>query len=85
MAGGSQAAIKVARQAVNAGSRRHRGLRRDVSLTPGGAFLTGPLRSAGYSRFVEGAMDLVGDLLYVGLAVGFFGLTWAFVKLCERV
>ena len=25
------------------------------------------------------------DLLYVGLAVGFFGLTWLFVILCERV
>lgn len=30
-------------------------------------------------------MDLLGDLLYVGLAVGFFALTWAFVVLCERV
>jgi hypothetical protein len=30
-------------------------------------------------------MDLVGDLLYIGLAVLFFALTWAFVKLCERV
>jgi hypothetical protein len=30
-------------------------------------------------------MDLVGDLLYVGLSVLFFGLTWAFVRLCERV
>ena len=30
-------------------------------------------------------MDLLGDLLYVGLAVGFFALTWAFVTLCERV
>ena len=29
-------------------------------------------------------MDM-GDLLYIGLAVLFFGLTWAFVKLCERV
>ena len=25
------------------------------------------------------------DWLYVGLSVVFFGLTWAFVKLCERV
>jgi hypothetical protein len=25
------------------------------------------------------------DALYVGLAVGFFALTWLFVKLCERV
>ena len=30
-------------------------------------------------------MDLLGDLLYIGLTVVFFGLTWAFVKLCERV
>ena len=25
------------------------------------------------------------DGLYVGLSVLFFGITWAFVKLCERV
>ncbi len=25
------------------------------------------------------------DVLYVGLSVLFFGVTWAFVKLCERV
>jgi hypothetical protein len=30
-------------------------------------------------------MDLVGDVLYIGLAVVFFALTWAFVTLCERV
>jgi hypothetical protein len=30
-------------------------------------------------------MTLAGDLLYVGLSVLFFGLTWAFVKLCGRV
>jgi hypothetical protein len=30
-------------------------------------------------------MNLAGDLLYVGLSVLFFGLTWAFVTLCERV
>lgn len=30
-------------------------------------------------------MDLVGDVLYVGLVVLFFGLTWALVKLCEHV
>lgn len=30
-------------------------------------------------------MDLVGDVLYIGLAVVFFGLTWAFVTLCEWV
>ena len=32
-------------------------------------------------------MNLAGDLLYVGLSVLFFGLTWAFVKLlsaCRR-
>jgi hypothetical protein len=33
----------------------------------------------------DDTMDLLGDLLYVGLAVGFFALTWAFVVLCERV
>jgi len=27
----------------------------------------------------------MGAGLYVGLAVLFLGLTWAFVKLCERV
>jgi len=27
----------------------------------------------------------MGDVLYLGLSVLFFGLTWAFVKLCERV
>jgi len=30
-------------------------------------------------------MTLAEDLLYVGLSVLFFGLTWAFVKLCGRV
>jgi len=25
------------------------------------------------------------DLLYIGLAVVFFGLSWAFVNLCDRV
>ena len=30
-------------------------------------------------------MTWAGDLLYVGLAVAFFALTWAFVELCERV
>jgi len=29
-------------------------------------------------------MDLA-DALYVGLSVLFFGLTWLFVRLCERV
>jgi hypothetical protein len=33
----------------------------------------------------DDTMDLLGDLLYIGLAVGFFALTWAFVVLCERV
>jgi hypothetical protein len=27
----------------------------------------------------------MSDVLYLGLAVGFFALSWAFVKLCERV
>jgi len=30
-------------------------------------------------------MTWMADALYVGVAVVFFGLTWAFVKLCERV
>ena len=30
-------------------------------------------------------MNLVGDVVYLGLTLLFFGLTWAFVKLCERV
>jgi hypothetical protein len=30
-------------------------------------------------------MTVVMDAVYVGLAVGFFGLTWLLVKLCERV
>ena len=30
-------------------------------------------------------MNLVGDVVYLGLILLFFGLTWAFVKLCERV
>jgi len=28
---------------------------------------------------------VVADVLYLGITVGFFVLTWAFVKLCERV
>jgi hypothetical protein len=30
-------------------------------------------------------MDWLPDLIYVGLAALFFGLSWALVKLCERV
>jgi hypothetical protein len=30
-------------------------------------------------------MDWPGDALYLGFTALFFGLTWAFVKLCERV
>lgn len=30
-------------------------------------------------------MDLLGDLFYLGLAVLFFALSWAFVALCARV
>jgi hypothetical protein len=30
-------------------------------------------------------MGIVMDVLYIGLAVGFFALSWAFIKLCERV
>jgi hypothetical protein len=28
---------------------------------------------------------VMADLWYLGLAVGFFALTWTFVVLCERV
>jgi hypothetical protein len=27
----------------------------------------------------------MADLIYLGLGFAFFGLSWAFVKLCERV
>jgi hypothetical protein len=30
-------------------------------------------------------MSLAGDVVYLGLAVLFFALTWAFAALCERV
>jgi len=30
-------------------------------------------------------MDLLMDVLYVGLSVAFFGLSWALVKLCARL
>ena len=30
-------------------------------------------------------MDWAGDLLYLGLTIGFFALTWALVKLCDNV
>jgi hypothetical protein len=30
-------------------------------------------------------MNWAADLLYVGLAVGFFASTWVLVKVCERV
>jgi hypothetical protein len=28
---------------------------------------------------------VMADVWYLGLTVGFFALTWAFLKLCERV
>jgi hypothetical protein len=30
-------------------------------------------------------MGIVMDVLYIGLGVGFFALSWAFIRLCERV
>ena len=34
----------------------------------------------------EDGLEVSGmDLVYVGLTLIFFGLTWALVKLCERV
>jgi hypothetical protein len=32
-----------------------------------------------------GGGTVMGDVLYLGLSVLFFALTWALVKLCERV
>jgi hypothetical protein len=32
---------------------------------------------------IEG--DMTGDVLFIALTLVFFGLTWAFAKLCERV
>ena len=29
-------------------------------------------------------MVVLMDALYIGLSLGFFALTWALVKLCER-
>jgi len=27
----------------------------------------------------------MGDLVFIGLSIGFFLLTWLFLRLCERV
>ena len=46
---------------------------------------------AGLNGFLTGSElqllseERVMDAVYVGLAVGFFALTWLLVKLCERV
>lgn len=29
--------------------------------------------------------DAMGDVIYMGLGVAFFALSWAFVRLCERL
>jgi hypothetical protein len=29
--------------------------------------------------------DSMGDVIYIGLTLAFFGLSWAFVVLCERL
>jgi hypothetical protein len=51
--------------------------------------LTGQLWHEGCSRTLSDAprhwSHTMGDVLYLGYVVGFFLLTWAFVKLCERV
>ena len=50
------------------------------------ASLDGLLTADSVTRASGGhGMAAVMDLVYVGLALGFFGLTWLFVKLCERV
>jgi hypothetical protein len=38
--------------------------------------------AAAKPRAMEAPMS---DVIYLGLAVGFFVLSWAFVTLCERV
>jgi len=27
----------------------------------------------------------MGDAIFVGVTIGFFGLTWALIRLCERL
>lgn len=54
---------------------------RDLPATTGG----GECRCAPSFRAFPSRRVAMGDLLYVGLALAFFGLSWAFVKLCERV
>jgi hypothetical protein len=39
----------------------------------------------GTAQVADGLEARAMDLVYVGLTLIFFGLTWALVKLCERV
>jgi hypothetical protein len=39
----------------------------------------------GTVHLVDGLEASAMDVVYVALTLIFFGLTWAFVKLCERV
>ena len=34
---------------------------------------------------VEEAPRAMNDVLYAGLVIGFFALSWAFIKLCDRL
>ena len=29
--------------------------------------------------------SIMGDAIFVGVTIGFFGLTWALIRLCERL
>ena len=42
-------------------------------------------RIAVLGRFTESTEASAMDVVYVALTLIFFGLTWALVKLCERV
>jgi len=90
MAGADQGAAKLKALRVKAKSTsRKRTLRRELAgfdaFNVSTDDLDDSLRRVG--SIVLGwreTMDWM-DGLYLGLSVLFFGLTWAFVKLCERV
>jgi hypothetical protein len=47
------------------------------------ATLTPTLSLEGKREQTEGC--LMGDVLYLGLAVGFFALSWGLLRLCDRL
>ena len=42
-----------------------------------------PTESLGHR--LNGGVSVMGDALFVGITVGFFVLTWALIRLCERL